>query len=82
MEAPFADGIVFARDWGFRVADLQTPVLWWHGDRDHIIPHAHGQHMVSLMPNATLIDLPNESHLGGLGFAESVLAELDAAWDR
>ncbi|MFZ2510980.1 MAG: alpha/beta hydrolase [Gordonia sp. (in: high G+C Gram-positive bacteria)] len=82
MEAPFADGIVFARDWGFRVADLQTPVMWWHGDRDHIIPYAHGEHMVSLMPNAKLFDLANESHLGGLGAARAILAELDAAWER
>ncbi|GAA3030157.1 alpha/beta hydrolase [Gordonia defluvii] len=82
MEAPFADAIVFARDWGFRVADVTTPVRWWHGDKDHIIPYAHGEYMVSLLPNAKLIEMPDESHLGGLGFATQILAELNSAWDE
>ena len=46
MNAPFADVVVFARDWGFRVGDVTVPVRWWHGDADHIIPYAHGEHMV------------------------------------
>jgi pimeloyl-ACP methyl ester carboxylesterase len=73
---------VFARDWGFRVADVTTPVRWWHGDKDHIIPYAHGEYMVSLLPNAKLIEMPDESHLGGLGFATQILAELNSAWDE
>ncbi|NNG96440.1 alpha/beta hydrolase [Gordonia araii NBRC 100433] len=82
MEAPFADAIIFAKDWGFRVADITTPVRWWHGDKDHIIPYAHGEHMVALLPHAELFEMPDESHLGGLGFAKTILAELNAAWDE
>ena len=28
----------------------QVPVHWWHGDSDHIVPHAHGVHMAERLP--------------------------------
>lgn len=82
MEAPFADVVVFARDWGFTVSDITVPVRWWHGDRDHIIPHAHGEHMVHQLPDAKLFTMAGESHLGGLGMAVDILAELIGVWDQ
>ena len=42
LAAPFADVVVFARDWGFRLDEVKVPVRWWHGDRDHIVPFEHG----------------------------------------
>ncbi|MEP9392862.1 alpha/beta hydrolase [Gordonia sp. VNQ95] len=81
MDAPFADILAFSRDWGFRVADISTPVRWWHGDHDHIIPYAHGTHMVSLLSDAKLYELPGESHLSALGASTQILAELMALWD-
>ena len=82
MEAPFADIVVFARDWGFRVHDVQVPVRWWHGDHDHIIPYEHGEHMVSLLPDAKLFSLPGESHLSTLHMATDIIDELLAIWDQ
>jgi pimeloyl-ACP methyl ester carboxylesterase len=81
MAAPFADLVVFARDWGFRLDEVKVPVRWWHGDKDHIIPFEHGQHVVSLLPDAELYTLPGESHLAGLGYAEEILANLMTLWD-
>ncbi|MGX7696883.1 alpha/beta fold hydrolase [Gordonia polyisoprenivorans] len=81
MEAPFADVVAFAQDWGFRVGDVTTPVRWWHGDHDHIIPYSHGIHMVSLLPDAKLFELPGESHLSALGMSTQILAELLSVWD-
>jgi pimeloyl-ACP methyl ester carboxylesterase len=81
MAAPFADVIVFARDWGFRLEEVKIPVRWWHGDRDHIVPFAHGQHVVSRLPDAELYTLPGESHLAGLGFAEEILHTMTELWD-
>ena len=49
LAAPFADIVVFARDWGFRLEDIKVPVRWWHGDADHIVPYAHGQHAVAAL---------------------------------
>jgi len=81
MAAPFADVVVFARDWGFRLDEVKVPVRWWHGDADHIIPFAHGEHVVALLPDAELYTLPGESHLAGLGYAQEILDRLTASWD-
>ena len=82
LSAPFADIVVFARDWGFRLDEVKVPVRWWHGDVDHIIPYAHGQHVVSRLPDAELYTLPGESHLGGLGSAEHILETMLTFWDE
>ncbi|HYO01169.1 MAG TPA: alpha/beta hydrolase [Mycobacterium sp.] len=81
MAAPFADVVVFAKDWGFRLDEVKVPVRWWHGDKDHIVPFAHGQHVVSRLPDAELYELPGESHLAGLGYAEDILDNLMTRWD-
>ncbi|MGE0220304.1 alpha/beta fold hydrolase [Mycolicibacterium sp.] len=81
LAAPFADVVVFARDWGFRLDEVKVPVRWWHGDRDHIVPFAHGEHVVGKLPDATLHTLPGESHLGGLGQAEAIMDAMVELWD-
>jgi pimeloyl-ACP methyl ester carboxylesterase len=82
LAAPFNDVVLFTRDWGFRLDEVKVPVRWWHGDSDHIVPFAHGQHAVALLPDAELIVLPGESHLGGLGRGEDVLSTLMKIWDE
>lgn len=74
--APISDLVLFTRDWGFALADVQVPVRWWHGDDDHIIPFRHGQHCVDRLPNATMTIIDGESHLGGLGIAHQVMLEM------
>jgi pimeloyl-ACP methyl ester carboxylesterase len=81
FEGPIADVIDFTRDWGFRISDVSVPVVWWHGDADHIIPFAHGQHVVDRLPHAELRVMAGESHLGGFGIAEEILGTLLAVWD-
>jgi pimeloyl-ACP methyl ester carboxylesterase len=81
LSAPFADVAVFAKDWGFRLDEVKVPVRWWHGDKDHIVPFAHGEHVVSRLPDAELFTLPGESHLGGLGVAEEILGSMIELWD-
>jgi pimeloyl-ACP methyl ester carboxylesterase len=82
MAAPFADVVVFARDWGFRLDEVKVPVRWWHGDHDHIVPFEHGQHVVAKLPDVELYHLPGESHLAGLGRAEEILSTMVGLWDR
>lgn len=82
FSAPLADVQLFSKDWGFTAADVNVPVLWWHGDADHIIPFSHGEHMVARLPDASLHVLAGESHLGGLGVGEHILTSLLEAWDR
>ncbi len=81
LAAPFADVVVFARDWGFRLDEITVPVRWWHGDADHIVPFVHGEHVVKLLPDAQLYPLAGESHLGGLGEAEAIMAAMSDLWD-
>ena len=81
LSAPFADVVVFARDWGFRLDEVKVPVRWWHGDQDHIVPFAHGEHVVSRLPDAELFPIPGESHLAGLGRAEEILQSMVEMWD-
>jgi len=78
FSAALSDIVLFCRDWGFELQDVKAPVVWWHGDADHIIPFAHGQHMVERLPDAELRVLPGESHLAGLGIAEEILTTLSA----
>lgn len=82
LAAPFADVVVFARDWGFRLEQVKIPVRWWHGDRDHIVPFVHGRHVVGRLPDAELYHLPGESHLAGLGRVEEILQTMTELWDR
>jgi len=82
LSAPLADVLLFSADWGFRLADVTVPVRWWHGDADHIVPFAHGEHVVSRLPDAQLFPMPGESHLSSLGRTEEVLGELVSVWER
>jgi pimeloyl-ACP methyl ester carboxylesterase len=82
MAAPFADVVVFARDWGFRLDEVKVPVRWWHGDHDHIVPFDHGLHVVAKLPDVEMYHLPGESHLAGLGRAEEILETMVGLWDR
>ena len=97
MEAMFLDDIVeasrqrfgavlhdvalFGRPWGFDLAGVHTPVFWWHGDADNIIPLAHAEHSNLLLQACRFELRPTESHLGGLAAAEAVLETLSEAWD-
>lgn len=74
--APLNDLLLFTRDWGFAPSEVTVPVVWWHGDADHIVPFAHGVHMVERLPHAELRVIDGESHLGGLGIASEVIATL------
>lgn len=76
--APLNDLLLFARDWGFALADVTVPVHWWHGDADHIIPFAHGRHCADRLPDATFTAIDGESHLGGLAIAREVLGRVTA----
>jgi pimeloyl-ACP methyl ester carboxylesterase len=74
--APLNDLVLFTREWGFSPSDVTAPVVWWHGDAEHIVPFAHGEHMVERLPDAQLRVIDGESHLGGLGIAQEVIATL------
>jgi len=80
MRAVAYDAILFTRYWGFDVRDLRVPVTWWQGDEDNIVPLAHAEHIVALIPGAELRVRPGDGHLGGLGIAREVCDTVLGAW--
>ncbi|MFO7562422.1 MAG: alpha/beta hydrolase [Enhygromyxa sp.] len=73
------DYLLFSRDWGFSLGEIATPTHFWHGDADPFVPLAHGEHQARLVPSSTLTVQPGQSHLGGLGIAEQVVAKMLAS---
>ncbi len=76
ISAPLADLVLFTREWGFHLSDVDTRVSWWHGDEDHIVPLHHGLHVVDRLPEATMTVMPGESHLGGLAVGVDAVSSL------
>jgi pimeloyl-ACP methyl ester carboxylesterase len=76
FQALIDDARVFGRDWGFRLADVNVPVRWWHGDADPIVTFEDAKIAASRLPDAELILMPEESHLGGFAAAGDVLSFL------
>lgn len=73
MRAALYDAILFTRWWGFSVREVDARVVWWQGDADVIVPYAHAEHIVPLLPHGELRVLPGAGHLAGLGIAPEVL---------
>ena len=46
------DSLVFCKYWGFKPADIQSPVTIWQGDLDLMVPFTHGQWLIKHIPNA------------------------------
>ena len=80
LRAPVYDLVLFARPWGFRLRDIRVPIRFWHGDADHMVPLAHGQHQAKLVRDAMLCIRHGESHLGSLAAAEDILDAILALW--
>jgi pimeloyl-ACP methyl ester carboxylesterase len=74
MQALLDDARLFGRDWGFRLNDVKVPVQWWHGDADSIISFDDARAAAKHLPDAELLLMPDESHLGGFAAADDVLS--------
>jgi pimeloyl-ACP methyl ester carboxylesterase len=73
LQAFFNDCVLFGKHWGFELADVKSPVRWWHGDADSIVPIQHARLSAERLGNAELIVRPKESHLGDFAAAHEVL---------
>jgi len=80
MQAMLHDVPLFARDWGFRLQAISTPVYLLYGDADNIVPLAHGEHMAARLPNAVFRVRAGEGHLGGLGASDEIFDDLLSHW--
>ncbi len=46
------DGDIYLEDWGFDLADIQTPIHIWHGKRDRNFPWSYAQQVAAMIPHA------------------------------
>jgi len=56
------DFVLFASDWGFRLADIRTPVDFFQGSVDRDVPAQHAELMAGMVPGAVLHRYPGEGH--------------------
>jgi len=58
----FDDSVAQAGDWGFRVADITTPVVVRHGEQDGIVDVRNGRWLASAIPGAVADIRPEDGH--------------------
>lgn len=80
LGAAVHDLVLFAREWGFLLRDIRVPIRFWHGDADHIVPLAHGEHQAALVADSELRVRHGESHLGNLDASEEFLDVILSLW--
>ena len=56
------DNLAQARDWGFRVADIDVPVIVRYGGLDRLVPAAHGAWLAANLPNARRVFYDDAGH--------------------
>jgi len=82
MQAMIHDVVLFAKDWGFPLGKIETPVYLLYGNADNIVPVEHGRHMAARIPNAVFREREGEGHMGGLGASEEIFNDLLSHWPR
>jgi pimeloyl-ACP methyl ester carboxylesterase len=70
------DALAFCSPWGFNLADINAPVLLWHGQDDVFSPVAHARWLAEQIPNAIMAIRPDTAHFGALEVVPDVLSWL------
>jgi pimeloyl-ACP methyl ester carboxylesterase len=82
MRAAFSSGtsgmvddmIALSQPWGFDLAQVEVPVIVWHGEADENVPVGHGRAIIAALPSCTARILPDHGHV-------SIFTELPAIVD-
>ena len=59
----FHESLLTITDYGFRLEDIQIPILLWHGEADQNIPVEMARYFASTVPKCEAKFYPNEGHL-------------------
>ena len=54
--------LLYARDWGFRLEDIEKEVHLWQGEEDVNVPPAMGRYQASRLPHCVAHFIPGEGH--------------------
>ncbi|MFJ2651364.1 alpha/beta fold hydrolase [Streptomyces sp. NPDC087420] len=60
------DALAFCSPWGFDPADIQGPVLLWHGEKDVFSPVGHTRWLAERIPDVTTVLEPAAAHFAAL----------------
>ena len=78
-EGMIDDSLACVAPWGFDPADVGLPVLVMHGQRDRMVPVAHGAWLARRCPAAELRLFPADGHVSLLRSADQALDWIRAA---
>jgi pimeloyl-ACP methyl ester carboxylesterase len=59
---PARDLVLYGRDWGFPLHDIQVPIRLWHGERDTVVPPAMAYMLADKIPTCQAVFYPEEGH--------------------
>jgi pimeloyl-ACP methyl ester carboxylesterase len=62
-EGAIEDELAVVAPWGIDLAGVRVPVRLWSGAQDTDTPPAHARWLASVIPGASLRELPDEGHL-------------------
>jgi pimeloyl-ACP methyl ester carboxylesterase len=62
VQAAAADGLLYARPWGFRLQDIRAPVNLWHGEKDVVVPPTMGRYLAATIPGCRAVFYPEDGH--------------------
>jgi pimeloyl-ACP methyl ester carboxylesterase len=72
----YDDILAFVSLWGFEPAEIDVPVLLWHGENDRFSPVSHSLWLGQEIPDSVLMVEPGSAHFGALSVMPDVLAWL------
>jgi pimeloyl-ACP methyl ester carboxylesterase len=70
------DVLAFVSPWGFSLADIEVPVLLWHGLDDVFSPVGHTRWLAERIRKSTLSIQPGKAHLDAIEVMPDVLSWL------
>lgn len=73
-EGMLEDTLAAVQPWEFRPEDISVPVLIMHGERDKMVPCAHGRWLSAHCPTAEHRPVPSAGHITVLDDAPDALA--------
>lgn len=59
----FHESLLSVTDWGFSLQDIQTPVMFWHGEEDQNVPVEMARFARTVIPKSEAKFYPEEGHL-------------------
>ena len=57
------DDLAFVQSFGFKLSQIDKPVLVWQGDDDFMVPKAHSEWLAKHIPTAKLNFVPGHGHI-------------------